>query len=88
LIGGFIVAGSEQKKVIVRGIGPSLAGFGIANPLADPTSELHNSGGTMATNDDWKLRPDGGSQQAEIEATELAPTNDKESVIIATLAGE
>ena len=85
LIGGFIVTGSDPKKVIVRGIGPSLAGFGIEDPLADPTLELHNSAGTMATNDDWKLRPDGASQQAEIEATQLAPTNEKESVILATL---
>jgi hypothetical protein len=85
LIGGFIVTGTDPKKVIVRGIGPSLAGFGIADPLADPTLELHNSAGTVATNDDWKLRPDGASQQAEIEATQLAPTNEKESVIMATL---
>lgn len=85
LIGGFIVTGSEPKRVIVRGIGPSLAGFGIADPLADPTLELHNSAGILATNDDWKLQPDGASQQAEIEATQLAPTNERESVIIATL---
>jgi hypothetical protein len=69
----------------VRGIGPSLANFGIAEPLADPTLELHNSAGILATNDDWKLRPDGTSQQAEIEATQLAPTDEKESVIMATL---
>ena len=85
LIGGFIVTGSDPKKVIVRAIGPSLTGSGIADPLADPTLELHNSAGTLATNDDWKLRPDGTSQQAEIEAIQFAPTNEKESVIIATL---
>jgi len=85
LIGGFIVTGTEPKKVAVRAIGPSLAGVGIADPLADPTLELHNNGGTLATNDDWKLRPDNTSQQAEIEATQLAPTNEKESVIVATL---
>jgi len=85
LIGGFIVSGSAPKRVAVRGIGPSLAGVGIADPLADPTLELHDSTGTLATNDDWKLRPDNTSQQEEIEATQLAPTNEKESVIVATL---
>ncbi|MFL6529281.1 MAG: hypothetical protein ACJ8KX_02305, partial [Chthoniobacterales bacterium] len=82
---GFIISGNEPKKVMVRAVGPSLAGFGIADALLDPTLELHDSGGVLARNDDWKLRPDNTSQQAEIEATGLAPTNEKESAIIATL---
>lgn len=85
LIGGFIITGTDPKKVAVRGIGPSLTNFGIQDPLADPTLEVHDSTSTLATNDDWKLRPDGSSQQAEIEATMLAPTNDAESAIVRTL---
>ncbi|MEY2584445.1 MAG: hypothetical protein QOD80_471, partial [Verrucomicrobiota bacterium] len=85
LIGGFIISGTDPKKVMVRGIGPSLAGFGIADPLADPTLEVHDSANTLATNDDWKLRTDNSSQEAEIEASQLAPTNDKESAIVRTL---
>ena len=85
LIGGFIVSGTDPKKVMVRGIGPSLAGFGITNPLADPTLEVHDGVSTLGTNDDWKVRPDNSSQQAEIEAMNLAPTNDKESAIMMTL---
>jgi hypothetical protein len=85
LIGGFIISGTDPKKVMVRGIGPSLAGFGIPDPLANPTLEVHDSTSTLATNDDWKLRSDNSSQQAEIEATMLAPTNDKESAILMTL---
>jgi hypothetical protein len=85
LIGGFIISGTDPKKVMVRGIGPSLAGFGIADALADPTLEVHDSARTLATNDDWKLRPDNSSQQAEIESSLLAPTNEKESAIITTL---
>jgi len=85
LIGGFIISGADPKKVIVRGIGPSLANFGIAGPLLDPTLEVHDNASTLATNDDWKLRPDNTSQQAEIEATTLAPSNDKESAIVTTL---
>jgi hypothetical protein len=85
LIGGFIITGTDPKKVIVRGIGPSLGSFGIQDPLADPILELHDSSSTLVTNDDWKLRSDGSSQQAEIVATTLAPTNDLESALLRTL---
>jgi hypothetical protein len=83
MIGGFIIgdSGSDAARVIVRAIGPSLAQFGIANPLANPMLELHNGNGSaLQTNDDWKE-----SQQAEIEAANLAPTNDLESALAALL---
>jgi hypothetical protein len=82
LIGGFIVTGGEPKKVMVRGIGPSLANYGLAGSLADPVIELHSgNGGTLiASNDNWK-----DSQQTEIQNTGIAPTNDLESAIVATL---
>jgi uncharacterized protein GlcG (DUF336 family) len=82
LIGGFIVTGNQPKKVIIRAIGPSLNQFGIGAALADPTLELHDQTGALfAANDNW-----GDSQQAEIEATGLAPANELESAIIRTLA--
>ena len=83
LIAGFIVTGTEPKKVIIRGIGPSLNGF--TGPLADPVLELHQDNTTLATNDDWKVSSNGGSQQTEVEATTIPPTNDLESAIVATL---
>jgi uncharacterized repeat protein (TIGR03803 family) len=90
MIGGFIAGGGtggRNVRVIVRAIGPSLAGAGISGALADPTLELHDgSGTTIATNDNWKIRSDGSSQQAEIEATTIPPTNDLESAILSTLA--
>jgi hypothetical protein len=79
MIGGFIVSGTQPKKVLIRAIGPSLATAGIATPLLDPTLEVHLADGSIITNDDWKT-----SQQSEIEATNLAPVNDKESAIVAT----
>jgi len=82
MIGGFIITGSGQKNVIVRAIGPSLAQHGITNPLQDPTLELHNGNGAIiAFNDNWK-----DTQQAQIQATGLAPTNDNESAIVRMLA--
>jgi uncharacterized delta-60 repeat protein/uncharacterized repeat protein (TIGR01451 family) len=93
LIEGFIVQGpaGSTKKIIVRAIGPSLAAFGIADALANPTLEIHDaSNATVATNDDWQTTQVGGlitgDQSAEISASQLAPSNDLESAIIANLA--
>ena len=82
-IGGFIIAGSAPKHVLVRVIGPSLIQFGIPNALADPTLELHGPKGfTTVNNDNWQDDP---VQAALILATGLAPTNNLESAIDATL---
>ena len=81
LIAGFIIRGTASKKVILRAIGPSLGAAGITDTLADPVLELDEPDGTVVTNDNWK-----DTQQAEIEATTIAPSNDKESAIVATLA--
>jgi hypothetical protein len=83
LIAGFIVTGPDPKRVIIRGIGPSLSG--ISGTLADPTLELHQGNTTLVVNDNWKMRQDGSSQQAEVEATTVPPKNDLESAIVATL---
>ncbi len=81
LIGGFIITGNAPKKVILRAIGPSLIAFGLADALADPVLELHMPDMTVVTNDNWK-----DTQQTEIEATGLQPSEDLESAIVATLA--
>ena len=82
-IAGFIVTGDVSKKVLIRGLGPSLTASGVPTVLADPTLTLFDSSGTVQqTNDDWKNSPDA----AEIQNSGFAPTNDKESAIIATLA--
>ncbi len=79
-IGGFIITGNVPKKVILRGIGPSL--LGLAPLLADPTLELHGADGSLiSTNDNWK-----DTHQAAIEDSTIPPTNDLESAIVATLA--
>jgi hypothetical protein len=85
LIAGFVIGGTGPKQVVIRGIGPSLSSFGLTGVLANPTLELHRGTTTLATNDDWKIRSNGTSQQAQIEATGLAPTNDLESAIVTTL---
>lgn len=80
LIGGFIVTGTEPKKVIIRAIGPSLLDQGVSGALTDPMLELFDDNGSVATNDDWKQ-----DQQSEIEASGVAPTKDAEAAIVRTL---
>lgn len=80
MIGGFIFGGGPgATNVVVRGIGPSLAPFGVANPLMDPTLELHDgNGATIDSNDDWI------SNRQTIAATGLAPSSDDESAMLET----
>ena len=83
LIGGFIVRGIGPKKMIVRGMGPSLSAKGVPGVLQDPTLELHDStGATILSNDNWQ---DDAKKAAEIQATGLAPGDPHESAIVATL---
>jgi hypothetical protein len=84
VIGGFVLGRNQgSDRVVVRGLGPSLASFGIASTLADPTLELRNENGTLlVANNDWQ---DNASQAALITASGLAPSNTKESAIAATL---
>ena len=78
LIGGFIITGTQPKKVIVLATGPSLP---LADKLADPTLELYQGSTLLQTNDNWV---DSADKQAIIDSG-VAPSNDLESAIIATL---
>ncbi len=81
MIGGVIISGTDPASILVRALGPSLAQFGIQDPLTDPGLELYDAQGTqIATNDNWKT-----SQQSAIEGTRLAPPDDSESAILAPL---
>ena len=88
MIGGFIVV-TQPTRVIIRAIGPSLTQFGVPDALANPQLELHDATSTIAQNDDWQTTQIGGiitsDQVAEIQNSQLAPTNPAESAIIATL---
>ncbi len=82
MIGGFIVGGTAARDVILRAIGPSLAGQGVANPLLDPKLELHDGNGTLLqSNNNWR-----DTQETEIAATGIPPTDDREAAIVAQLA--
>lgn len=89
MIGGFITGvakASKPLRIMLRALGPSLSDAGVAGALTDPILELHDgNGGLLETNDNWKTRSDGSSQQAEIEATGIPPKDELESALIRTL---
>ena len=87
MIGGFIVGaglgtnGDGSSEVLIRALGPELTGFGISDALQDLTMELHDGNGNLLlANDNWK-----DSQQAAIQATGLAPGDNREPAILTTL---
>jgi hypothetical protein len=82
-ISGFIITGERSKRVIVRAIGPSLTANGAAVPgrMDDPYLELHDSSGAIvAQNDNWR-----DTQQQEIQASGVPPSDDRESAVVMTL---
>jgi hypothetical protein len=81
-IAGFIVTGNSSKQVVVRGLGPSLVNAGVSGTLNDPALDLYDSSGQLlASNNDWQQ-----TQAQALRDANLAPTNDLESAILATLA--
>lgn len=81
MIGGFIIGGKEVANVIARAIGPSLAGS-VTGVLLNPVLELYNSDGVqIASNDDWR-----SDQEAEIAASGLPPSDNRESAVLISLS--
>lgn len=82
LIGGFVIGGSGNKSILLRALGPTLTGFGIADALANPVLQLYNSASVLITsNDNW-----GSAANAQSIPTNLRPPNSSESAILTSLA--
>ena len=82
-IAGFIVSGNpvSKKRILVRGLGPSLVASGITGTLSDPTLSLYDSHGVLlASNDNWTT-----TQAGEITTTGLAPDSNKEAALLVTI---
>jgi hypothetical protein len=84
MIGGFVIGGSVSKTVMVLAKGPSLAQYGIANALSNPTLTLvrASDNATIATNDNWGS----AANAAQIQSSGVAPGNALESAVLMTLA--
>jgi hypothetical protein len=76
LIGGFVVSGSATKSVLIRGVGPGLAAFGVAGWLADPVLSVYDSNGNLvAQNLNWANQTVSGRYQAAVNATNIITMN-------------
>jgi hypothetical protein len=82
LIGGFIVTGTQPKRMVLRALGPTLSSYGLSGVLADPVLNLYDSSGALiATNDDWES----DVNHFVVEASGFAPANPSEAAIAPTL---
>jgi hypothetical protein len=89
LIVGFVAGGSGSKRVLVRGVGPTLgqAPFNVAGVLADPVLRLYDEGVLRTENDDWS----GGATATLISATAAQvgafplPNPSKDAALVADL---
>jgi hypothetical protein len=98
LVCGFIVSGTSPKPVLIRGVGPTLATYGLTNLVADPVLNVYNSAGALvATNNDWGTPLPVNSTQVPATAAALASTaaqvgafpltsGSKDAAVIITLA--
>ena len=83
LIAGFTLAGSGTKQLLIRGIGPRLADFGVGGVLADPKIEVYNAANTKLTeNDNWSASL--ASVFSAVQAFELL-TGSKDAALLITL---
>jgi len=63
LIAGFVVSGSEPKRLLIRGVGPGLTPLGVTGVLADPQLAVYRQGASVALlqNDDWNAASGGAA---------------------------
>jgi hypothetical protein len=81
LIGGFVVQGNKPVQVLVRATGPSLANYGVANPVPGTTMTVYSGMNVVASNAGWQ-----STQQTAIQATGFAPASPLEAAVLMTVA--
>jgi L-ascorbate metabolism protein UlaG (beta-lactamase superfamily) len=91
LIAGFVVSGNVPKRLLIRGIGPRLAAFGVTGALGDPRVDLFLSENgrnrLLASNDNWA---DGGAGPvraafASVAAFDLPEANSRDAALVVTV---
>ena len=89
LVGGFVIAGNAPKRLLVRGVGPTLATFGATGLLADPKLQIFRNGTVIAENDNWSaVAADATAITAASTRTGAfaLPAASKDAAMIVTLA--
>jgi hypothetical protein len=85
LIAGFVITGNAPKTLLIRGVGPTLAGQGVTGVLADPQLYLFGTAGPITSNDDWGGTAALKTAFATVGAGGLAADNSKDAALLVTL---
>jgi hypothetical protein len=91
LITGFSVSGNQPKTVLIRAVGPSLAGLGVTGVLIDPRLAIYRADTKLAENDDWGASPQIGAALslaatfAQVGAFPLSASGSKDAALLVTL---
>ncbi|MBS0630966.1 MAG: immunoglobulin domain-containing protein [Verrucomicrobia bacterium] len=85
LVAGFVVAGNSPKTILIRGLGPTLAGNGVAGVLSDPRLNLYAGGSLIASNDNWGGTTALKDAFAAVGASSLVADNSKDAALLVTL---
>ena len=84
LVAGLYVAGNAPKQLLIRGVGPGLAGFGVAGALANPQLQVMQGATAVAANDDWNNDAAVGAASTAVGAFALAPAS-RDAALLVTL---
>jgi outer membrane protein assembly factor BamB len=83
LIAGFVISGNLPKTVLIRGIGPALAGFGVTGVLANPVLGLYNNSGSLIQDDyQWGGETRLASAMSAAGAFTLDPSSADTAILI------
>ncbi len=86
---GFAVGGEGGKPVLLRAVGPALAGFGVAGALANPALQVFSGSSAVTGNDDWGTQPGGTPGLAPVFAAAGAfalPAGSADAALLRTLS--
>ncbi len=90
LAAGFVVSGSSPKRVLIRGVGPELAKYGVGGTLANPKVTVYQGATVVAENDDWGTQV-GGVTAADVAAAAETlgafrlPSGSRDAAVVVTL---
>lgn len=88
LVAGFVIGGGGTKPLLIRAVGPTLANFGVANPIADPSiAAVNRLGATVASNNDWGNTPALVALSNQVGAFPLTPGSRDAAVSVSLVPG-
>ncbi len=89
LIGGFVISGSTNKAVLIRGVGPGLAGFGVTGFIPDPVLKVYDqNGNVVAENTAWASQTAASPYQYAVPASGITSADSSVGAFALTSAAD